>query len=88
MDGIARLGASSYLLFTTFHRDGRAVPTPVWVQPQRFATCSADFSSIGEESAIALSRRQRPLAERTQDRRQRRGVQDTQSLGGAGERDI
>ena len=26
-----RLGASRYLLLTTFRRDGTAVPTPVWV---------------------------------------------------------
>ncbi|MQS09580.1 PPOX class F420-dependent oxidoreductase [Streptomyces alkaliphilus] len=28
---IARLGAGKYLLVTTFRRNGRAVPTPVWV---------------------------------------------------------
>lgn len=31
MDEIARLGAGKYLLVTTFRRDGRAVPTPVWM---------------------------------------------------------
>ncbi|MCE7083096.1 PPOX class F420-dependent oxidoreductase [Streptomyces sp. ST2-7A] len=30
-DEIARLGAGKYLLVTTFRRNGRAVPTPVWV---------------------------------------------------------
>lgn len=30
MDEIARLDAGKYLLVTTFRRDGRAVPTPVW----------------------------------------------------------
>jgi hypothetical protein len=30
MDEITRLAESSYLLLTTFRRDGRAVPTPVW----------------------------------------------------------
>ena len=30
MDEIARLAAGAYLLVTTFRRDGRAVPTPVW----------------------------------------------------------
>jgi PPOX class probable F420-dependent enzyme len=30
MDEIARLAAHRYLLVTTFRRDGRAVPTPVW----------------------------------------------------------
>ena len=30
MDEIERLAAGSYLLVTTFRRDGRAVPTPVW----------------------------------------------------------
>ncbi|MBO0874178.1 MAG: PPOX class F420-dependent oxidoreductase [Pseudonocardia sp.] len=30
MDEIDRLTAGSYLLVTTFRRDGRAVPTPVW----------------------------------------------------------
>jgi hypothetical protein len=30
VDEIARLGAGKYLLVTTFRRDGRAVPTPVW----------------------------------------------------------
>jgi PPOX class probable F420-dependent enzyme len=28
---ITRLAAGKYLLVTTFRRDGRAVPTPVWV---------------------------------------------------------
>ena len=30
MDEIARLDAGKYLLVTTYRRDGRAVPTPVW----------------------------------------------------------
>jgi hypothetical protein len=30
MDEIARLDAGKYLLVTTFRRDGRAVPSPVW----------------------------------------------------------
>jgi hypothetical protein len=30
VDDIARLDAGKYLLVTTFRRDGRAVPTPVW----------------------------------------------------------
>ena len=30
MDEIARLAAGAYLLVTTYRRDGRAVPTPVW----------------------------------------------------------
>jgi PPOX class probable F420-dependent enzyme len=30
MDEITRLAESSYLLLTTFRKDGRAVPTPVW----------------------------------------------------------
>jgi PPOX class probable F420-dependent enzyme len=30
MDEIARLSTGSYLLVTTFRRDGTAVPTPVW----------------------------------------------------------
>jgi PPOX class probable F420-dependent enzyme len=30
VDEIARLAAGAYLLVTTFRRDGRAVPTPVW----------------------------------------------------------
>lgn len=30
MDEIARLADSSYLLLTTFRRDGTAVPTPLW----------------------------------------------------------
>ncbi|MFD8382111.1 PPOX class F420-dependent oxidoreductase [Streptomyces sp. NPDC059679] len=28
---LARLGASKYVLVTTYRRDGRTVPTPVWV---------------------------------------------------------
>ncbi|HEY2204086.1 MAG TPA: PPOX class F420-dependent oxidoreductase [Pseudonocardia sp.] len=30
MDEITRLAGEKYLLVTTFRRDGRAVPTPVW----------------------------------------------------------
>lgn len=30
---VDRLGASEYLLLTTFRRDGSAVPTAVWVVP-------------------------------------------------------
>jgi uncharacterized protein len=30
VDEITRLAASPYLLVTTFRKDGRAVPTPVW----------------------------------------------------------
>jgi len=31
VSSVERLGAEKYLLLTTFRRDGRAVPTPVWV---------------------------------------------------------
>lgn len=31
MTDVATLGAAPYLLVTTYRRDGRAVPTPVWV---------------------------------------------------------
>jgi hypothetical protein len=30
-DALARLGNATYVLVTTFRKDGRAVPTPVWV---------------------------------------------------------
>lgn len=30
---LGRLGQGKYLLVTTFRKDGRAVPTPVWVVP-------------------------------------------------------
>ena len=30
----ARLGAEQYVLLTTYRRDGRAVPTPVWVSAE------------------------------------------------------
>lgn len=30
-DDLDRLGAGKYLLVTTYRKDGRAVPTPVWV---------------------------------------------------------
>ena len=30
-DDLDRLAAAKYLLFTTFRKDGTAVPTPVWV---------------------------------------------------------
>src|SRR5205814_1991575 len=31
MTDLAELGAAQYVLLTTFRRDGRAVPTPLWV---------------------------------------------------------
>lgn len=31
MSNLDRLAAEKYVLLTTFRRDGRAVPTPVWV---------------------------------------------------------
>ncbi|SFQ44005.1 PPOX class F420-dependent oxidoreductase [Amycolatopsis rubida] len=31
MSELERLGAEKYVLLTTFRRDGRAVPTPVWI---------------------------------------------------------
>lgn len=33
MSSLADLGAGKYVLLTTFRRDGRPVPTPVWVVP-------------------------------------------------------
>ncbi|HET9516628.1 MAG TPA: PPOX class F420-dependent oxidoreductase [Actinoplanes sp.] len=33
MTTVERLGAEKYVLLTTFRKDGRAVPTPVWVVP-------------------------------------------------------
>jgi uncharacterized protein len=33
MATLGQLGAEKYVLLTTFRRDGRAVPTPLWVVP-------------------------------------------------------
>ena len=33
MVDLDRLGAEKYILLTTFRRDGRAVPTPLWAVP-------------------------------------------------------
>ena len=33
MATLEQLGSEKYLLLTTFRRDGRAVPTPLWVIP-------------------------------------------------------
>ena len=33
MPTLEQLGAEKYVLLTTFRRDGRAVPTPLWVVP-------------------------------------------------------
>jgi len=33
MKTLADLGAEKYVLLTTFRKDGRAVPTPIWVVP-------------------------------------------------------
>ncbi len=40
---LEQLAASSYVLLTTFRRDGRAVPTPVWVM--RDGDCLAVWSA-------------------------------------------
>ncbi|MEV0897049.1 PPOX class F420-dependent oxidoreductase [Actinoplanes sp. NPDC049802] len=33
MAALEQLGSEKYVLLTTFRRDGRAVPTPLWVVP-------------------------------------------------------
>jgi PPOX class probable F420-dependent enzyme len=33
MSELADLGAAKYVLLTTFRKDGRGVPTPIWVVP-------------------------------------------------------
>jgi PPOX class probable F420-dependent enzyme len=33
MSSLEQLGSEKYVLLTTFRRDGRAVPTPVWAVP-------------------------------------------------------
>ncbi|GAA0536533.1 PPOX class F420-dependent oxidoreductase [Paractinoplanes ferrugineus] len=33
MPTLEQLGSEKYVLLTTFRRDGRAVPTPIWVMP-------------------------------------------------------
>ena len=33
MTTLDRLGAEKYVLLTTFRKDGRAVPTPLWAVP-------------------------------------------------------
>ncbi|MDI6102838.1 PPOX class F420-dependent oxidoreductase [Actinoplanes sp. NEAU-A12] len=33
MTALEQLGSEKYVLLTTFRRDGRAVPTPLWVVP-------------------------------------------------------
>jgi PPOX class probable F420-dependent enzyme len=34
MGALEQLGSEKYALLTTFRRDGRAVPTPLWVVPE------------------------------------------------------
>src|SRR5262245_23301176 len=33
MPSLEQLGSEKYVQLTTFRRDGRAVPTPIWVMP-------------------------------------------------------
>jgi uncharacterized protein len=33
MSSLEQLGSEKYVLVTTFRKDGRAVPTPIWVVP-------------------------------------------------------
>ena len=46
------LGASSYLLITTFRKDGRAVPTPVWVARDEDALVVWSVTDAGKVKRI------------------------------------
>ncbi|MDG4856648.1 PPOX class F420-dependent oxidoreductase [Streptomyces sp. T-3] len=46
------LAAGKYLLLTTFRRDGRAVPTPVWVMPDGRALAVWSAADAGKVKRI------------------------------------
>ncbi len=55
MDEIARLGTEKYLLLTTFRKDGRAVPTPVWAAPDGDALLVWTVADSGKVKRIRRS---------------------------------
>jgi PPOX class probable F420-dependent enzyme len=52
-----RLGAEKYVLLTTYRRDGRAVPTPVWVARAGDALAAWSVSDAGKVKRIRHSGR-------------------------------
>ncbi|HEY1974823.1 MAG TPA: PPOX class F420-dependent oxidoreductase [Pseudonocardia sp.] len=55
MDEIARLSKGSYVLLTTFRRDGRAVPTPVWLAREADALLVWSGEEAGKVKRIRRS---------------------------------
>ncbi|EEP72725.1 hypothetical protein MCAG_03051 [Micromonospora sp. ATCC 39149] len=55
MTTLDRLGAEKYVLLTTFRKDGRAVPTPVWVVRDGDALAAWTASASGKVKRIRRS---------------------------------
>jgi hypothetical protein len=57
MATLEQLGAEKYVLLTTFRRDGRAVPTPLWVVPDGTALAFWTPAGTGKVKRIRNSGR-------------------------------
>jgi PPOX class probable F420-dependent enzyme len=54
---LQELGDASYALVTTFRKDGRAVPTPVWIVPFDGAVAFWTVASAGKVKRIRRDQR-------------------------------
>ncbi|WP_305788614.1 PPOX class F420-dependent oxidoreductase [Symbioplanes lichenis] len=52
MATLEQLGAEKYVLVTTYRKDGRAVPTPVWVVPDGSGLAFWTFNSAAKLKRI------------------------------------
>lgn len=55
MTDVDRLAAEKYILLTTFRKDGRAVPTPVWVVGDGDALAAWSAADTGKVKRIRRS---------------------------------
>ncbi|MBO4205353.1 PPOX class F420-dependent oxidoreductase [Micromonospora echinofusca] len=55
MTDVDRLAAEKYILLTTFRRDGRSVPTPVWVVADGGALAAWSAADAGKVKRIRRS---------------------------------
>ncbi|HEX7744968.1 MAG TPA: PPOX class F420-dependent oxidoreductase [Micromonosporaceae bacterium] len=55
MSAVEQLGAEKYVLLTTFRKDGRGVPTPVWVAREGGELLAWSASDAGKVKRIRRS---------------------------------
>jgi PPOX class probable F420-dependent enzyme len=86
MPSLEQLASEKYVLLTTFRRDGRAVPTPIWVMPDGDGMAFWTVRDSGKVKRIRNSGRVTITACDMRGKPRGETVEATARLGDAGDK--